>query len=147
MSSRHHRTRLAVLTAVTACALLVPVSAAVASDRASVPSATTTERPVPADKAAELKRAEAAKAEAAKKAGVPEDSSREEIRKAEALKAEAAKRASADGNLPRGGVAAGEAPAEDTGATTLAGSVAGALLLAGAGTFVLRRRAAERRDA
>ncbi|KAB2588762.1 hypothetical protein F5983_30835, partial [Streptomyces arboris] len=43
---------------------------------------------------------------------------------------------------PRGGVAAGERPAGtgDNSTTALAGSVAGAALLAGAGTLVLRRR-------
>ncbi|MFG3408414.1 hypothetical protein [Streptomyces sp. NPDC048142] len=45
---------------------------------------------------------------------------------------------------PRGGVAAGERPAGsgDNSTTVLAGSVAGAALLAGAGTLVLRRRSA-----
>ncbi|MEU5718734.1 LPXTG cell wall anchor domain-containing protein [Streptomyces sp. NPDC020403] len=45
--------------------------------------------------------------------------------------------------MPRGGVAAGERPVADTGsATALYGSAAGAVLLAGAGTIVLRRRSA-----
>ncbi len=45
---------------------------------------------------------------------------------------------------PRGGVAAGERPAGsgDNSTALLAGSTAGAALLAGAGTFVLRRRSA-----
>ncbi|WP_103534416.1 hypothetical protein [Streptomyces sp. SM11] len=45
---------------------------------------------------------------------------------------------------PRGGVAAGERPAGsgDNSTAVLAGSVAGAALLAGAGTIVLRRRSA-----
>ncbi|MEV7679154.1 hypothetical protein AB0O64_11450 [Streptomyces sp. NPDC088341] len=145
---RHNRLRSAVLTAVAAGALLVPVSAAVASDKTPAPSASAsvTERPTTADKDAERKRAEAAKAEAAraeaaKRAGTSKDLSPEEIRKAEAAKAASV------GNAPRGGVDAGEAPAAgNTGVTTLVGSAAGALLLAGAGTFVLRRRSAERRD-
>ncbi|MFG3430704.1 hypothetical protein [Streptomyces californicus] len=46
---------------------------------------------------------------------------------------------------PRGGVAAGERPVADggtTGTTVLAGSAVGAVLLAGVGTIVLRRRSA-----
>ncbi|MFH8474126.1 hypothetical protein [Streptomyces sp. NPDC018000] len=45
---------------------------------------------------------------------------------------------------PRGGVAAGERPAGTSGdsTTALAGSATAALLVAGAGTFVLRRRSA-----
>ncbi len=50
------------------------------------------------------------------------------------------------GTMPRGGVDAGERPAEQTGATALYGSAAGAVLLAGAGTLVLRRRSAAQRD-
>ncbi|MGW6744947.1 hypothetical protein ACWGDX_30130 [Streptomyces sp. NPDC055025] len=135
---RHNRLRLAVLTAVAAGTLLVPVSAAVASDKTPAPSApaSVTEQPTEADKDAERK-----KAEDAKRAGISEDLSPEEIRKAEAAKA------ASIGNAPRGGVDAGEAPAAgDTGVTTLIGSATGALLLAGAGTFVLRRRSAGRRD-
>ncbi|MFE4454915.1 hypothetical protein [Streptomyces sp. NPDC056796] len=45
------------------------------------------------------------------------------------------------GTVPRGGVAAGERPAEN-GSTALYGSAAGAVLLAGAGVLVLRRRSA-----
>ncbi|MFF3753483.1 hypothetical protein ACFYYH_23925 [Streptomyces sp. NPDC002018] len=125
--SRRHRLRLAVLTAVAAGTMLAPVSAAVASDRTPAPSAPAAQRPTTADETADRKRAEAAKATAARRA-------------------EAAKRAAIADTAPRGGVAAGEAPAGNTGITTLVGPVTGALLLAGAGTFVLRRRAAERRD-
>ncbi|OKJ45122.1 MULTISPECIES: hypothetical protein [unclassified Streptomyces] len=48
------------------------------------------------------------------------------------------------GAVPRGGVAAGERPVAASGdnTTVLAGSAAAALLVAGAGTFVLRRRGA-----
>ncbi|MCX4761738.1 hypothetical protein OG562_12275 [Streptomyces sp. NBC_01275] len=121
--SRHHTLRLAVLTAVAAGALLAPVSAAFAAD--PTPSASTGEDLT----AAEKKIADA-----------------KEARAQEAKKAEAAK---AGKDLPRGGVAAGEAPASDSGDSTaaLAGSAAGAVLLAGAGTFVLRRRAAGRHNA
>ncbi|MGW8555194.1 sortase-dependent protein [Streptomyces tubercidicus] len=49
---------------------------------------------------------------------------------------------------PRGGVAAGEKPAATSadGTTAAVGTAAGALLLAGAGTLVIRRRAAARHD-
>ena len=65
----------------------------------------------------------------------------------EAAVAEARKGA-AEKRMPRGGVNAGEAVVKDGGTSTtaLAGSAAGALLLAGAGTFVIRRRAAGRRE-
>ncbi|MDQ0988138.1 LPXTG cell wall anchor domain-containing protein [Streptomyces sp. V2I9] len=45
---------------------------------------------------------------------------------------------------PRGGVAAGERPitGDDSSTTVLAGSAVGAVLLAGVGTIVLRRRSA-----
>lgn len=50
------------------------------------------------------------------------------------------------GAAPRGGVAAGERPvaASGDGTAVLAGSAAAALLVAGAGTLVLRRRATAR---
>ncbi|MFB7371919.1 hypothetical protein ACFC0D_18950 [Streptomyces sp. NPDC056222] len=49
---------------------------------------------------------------------------------------------------PRGGVAAGERPADRSGenTTAIAGSVAGAAILAGAGTVMLRRRGAAHRN-
>ncbi|SCE19300.1 hypothetical protein GA0115239_13084, partial [Streptomyces sp. BpilaLS-43] len=47
---------------------------------------------------------------------------------------------------PRGGVDAGERPAGSTDATALYGSAAGAILLAGAGTLVVRRRSAAQRN-
>ncbi|GGT38697.1 hypothetical protein GCM10010207_43630 [Streptomyces atratus] len=51
------------------------------------------------------------------------------------------------GAAPRGGVAAGERPAGTSGdsTTALAGSAAAAVLVAGAGTVVLRRRSAAQR--
>ncbi|MFJ2215215.1 sortase-dependent protein [Streptomyces sp. NPDC101062] len=124
--SRHLRLRLAVLTAVAAGAMLVPATAAVASDQAqaSVPHAAASEKP--GDKSAGAKMKE----DAVQKA-------------AAARKAEAAKKAGAD-TVPRGAVAAGEAQAGSSGVAPLAGTAAGALLLAGAGTFVLRRRATAR---
>ncbi|MEE1799885.1 hypothetical protein PUR57_14605 [Streptomyces sp. JV176] len=169
--SRHLRLRLAVLTAVAAGAMLVPATAAVASDQAqaSVPHAAASEKPGDKSAGAKMKEdavqkaAAARKAEAAKKAGAdtvprgavaagdaPTDESagakmkRAAVQKAAAArKAEAAKKAGAD-TVPRGAVAAGEAQAGSSGVAPLAGTAAGALLLAGAGTFVLRRRATAR---
>lgn len=117
--------RLAVLTGVVAGALLVPASAAFATDPTPTPGAT--------DLTPEGKEALEKKAEDARTA-----------KEAEARKAEAAKAGSAQ-DYPRGGVAAGEAPAGDN-TGTLIGSATGALLLAGAGTYVLRRRTTARRE-
>ena len=116
--------RLAVLTGVAAGALLVPASAAFATDSTPTPGATDL---TPADKEVlEKKKAEDART----------------LKEAEARKAQEAKKAGLE--YPRGGVAAGEAPAGDN-TGTLIGSATGALLLAGAGTFVVRRRSAARR--
>ncbi|WP_405767449.1 sortase-dependent protein [Streptomyces sp. NBC_01538] len=120
--------RIAVLTGVAAGALLVPATAAFATDPTPTPGATDL---TPEGKEALAKK----KAEDARTS-----------KEAEARKAEAAKAASGK-DYPRGGVAAGEAPAQDDNNTgTLIGSATGALLLAGAGTYVLRRRTAGRRD-
>ncbi|MEW2120056.1 sortase-dependent protein [Streptomyces sp. NPDC005474] len=120
--------RIAVLTGVAAGALLVPATAAFATDPTPTPRATDL---TPEGKDALAKK----KAEDARMS-----------KEAEARKAEAAKSASGK-DYPRGGVAAGEAPAQDDNNTsTLIGSATGALLLAGAGTYVLRRRTAARRD-
>ncbi|MEU8868611.1 hypothetical protein, partial [Streptomyces umbrinus] len=90
--SRQLTLRFAVLTAVATGAMLVPVGAAVADDPTPTPTAATGEDKTAAEK----------KAEDAKKA-----------KELEARKAAAAK------DLPKGGVAAGEAPAGDTGTGTL----------------------------
>ncbi|MDF6017232.1 hypothetical protein [Streptomyces sp. JH34] len=50
------------------------------------------------------------------------------------------------GAVPRGGVDAGERPAGEAGGTALYGSAAGAVLLAGAGVLVLRRRSSAQRN-
>ena len=119
--------RLVVLTGVAAGALLLPATAAFATDPTPKPGATDL---TPAEQdALEKKKAEDAR----------------ELKEAEARKAEAAKAASGK-DYPRGGVAAGEAPAQDDNTGTLIGSATGALLLAGAGTYVLRRRTTARRD-
>ncbi|WP_369034502.1 MULTISPECIES: sortase-dependent protein [Streptomyces] len=116
--------RIAVLTGVAAGALLVPASAAFATDPTPTPGATDL---TPADKEALAKK----KAEDARA-----------LKEAEARKAQEAKKLGKD--YPRGGVAAGEEPAGDN-TGTLIGSATGALLLAGAGTYVVRRRTSARR--
>ncbi|MFD5631146.1 hypothetical protein [Streptomyces sp. NPDC127072] len=122
-----HPLRIAVLTGVAAGALLVPATAAFATDPTPTPGATDS---TSADKEA-LAKKKAADARTLKEA---------EARKA----AEAQKAGGKD--YPRGGVAAGEAPAQDDNTGTLFGSATGALLLAGAGTYVLRRRTTARRE-
>ncbi|MFC8827007.1 hypothetical protein ACFT9I_16900 [Streptomyces sp. NPDC057137] len=141
--SHRHRLRLVVLPAVVAGAMLVPVSAAVASDGKPTPSASVADEE---KSVAEKKKEDAAKERsdkdaAAKKAAAAKEASGQE----KMTKEKAAKKAAAAKQAPRGGVAAGEAPAEDSATATLVGSAAGALLLAGAGTFVVRRRSAARR--
>ncbi|MEU0950513.1 sortase-dependent protein [Streptomyces canus] len=119
--------RIAVLTGVAAGALLVPATAAFATDPTPTPGATDS---TSADKEALAK----------KKAEDARTRKEAEARKA----AEAQKTGGKD--FPRGGVAAGEAPAQDDNTGTLIGSATGALLLAGAGTYVLRRRTTARRE-
>ncbi|MFJ9381636.1 sortase-dependent protein [Streptomyces sp. NPDC101455] len=119
--------RIAVLTGVAAGALLVPATAAFATDPTPTPGATDS---TSADKEALAKK----KAEGAR--------TRKE---AEAKKAAEAQKTGGK-DYPRGGVAAGEAPAQDDNTGTLIGSATGALLLAGAGTYVLRRRTTARRE-
>ncbi|MFE9461968.1 hypothetical protein [Streptomyces californicus] len=107
----------AVLAAVAAGAVLVP-SAAAFADSSPKPVASEPAASEPAPAAPSPERSEAASAAPGEAAPAP---------------------------APRGGVAAGERPAADsgtTGTTVLAGSAVGAVLLAGAGTIVLRRRSA-----
>ncbi|MFH9548528.1 sortase-dependent protein [Streptomyces sp. NPDC017435] len=120
--------RFAVLTALASGVLLAPATAAVAADPTPSASPATDQ-----DTAVAKRKAEADKAAKAKEAK------------------EGLRDAGSDDRLPRGGVAAGEAVTE-TGSdgdntTALAGSAAGVLLLAGAGTFVVRRRTAARHHA
>ncbi|MFD6290442.1 hypothetical protein [Streptomyces sp. NPDC060205] len=119
--------RIAVLTGVAAGALLVPATAAFATDPTPTPGATDSTK---ADREALAKK----KAEDART-----------LKEAEARKAAEAQKAGGK-DYPRGGVAAGEAPAQDDNTGTLIGSATGALLLAGAGTYVLRRRTTARRE-
>ncbi len=119
--------RVAVLTGVAAGALLVPATAAFATDPTPSPGATDLTQ---ADKEALAKK----KAEDART-----------LKEAAARKAMEAQKAGGK-DYPRGGVAAGEAPAQDDNTGALVGSATGALLLAGAGTYVLRRRTTARRE-
>ncbi|MFF2999516.1 sortase-dependent protein [Streptomyces sp. NPDC057950] len=119
--------RIAVLTGVAAGALLVPATAAFATDQTPTPGATDS---TSADKEAVAKK----KAEDART-----------LKEAEARKAAESQKAGGK-DYPRGGVAAGEAPAQDDNTGTLIGSATGALLLAGVGTYILRRRTTARRE-
>ncbi|MFE6984651.1 hypothetical protein [Streptomyces griseus] len=129
--------RAAVLAAVAAGAVLVP-SAAAFADASPKPSepAVATPSPERSEAAAEAPRDAAPSA-------VPRGGVAAGDRPAPAPK-EAAPAEAAPSVTPRGGVAAGERPAGsgDNSTAVLAGSVAGAALLAGAGTIVLRRRSA-----
>ncbi|MFC8657112.1 hypothetical protein ACFUCT_18275 [Streptomyces parvus] len=133
--------RAAVLAAVAAGAVLVP-SAAAFADASPKPSAPVEATPAP-------ERSEAA-AEAPKDAApavTPRGGVAAGDRPAPVPK-EAAPVEAAPAVTPRGGVAAGERPVSsgDNSTALLAGSAAGAALLAGAGTFVLRRRSAAGRN-
>ncbi|WP_329237202.1 LPXTG cell wall anchor domain-containing protein [Streptomyces sp. NBC_01460] len=128
--------RTAVLVAAAIGAVLLPSAAAVADGTPAVkPPAEKTESPTPAPEGAEAGAATPAPApegaeQSATAAPVPADSVR-------------------PGTVPRGGVAAGELPAGDTGSasdTVPYGSAAGIALLAGAGVLVLRRRSAAQRN-
>jgi len=113
--SPRHRMRLVILPAVVTGALLLPASAALASDGKPTPSASDG---TPAGLSAEEKKAADERTLAEEKKRGADDTRR----------------------TPRGGVDAGEAPATDPGTGPLVGSAVGALVLAGAGTLVLRRR-------
>uniref|UniRef100_A0AAU3H7K8 Tat pathway signal sequence domain protein n=1 Tax=Streptomyces sp. NBC_01401 TaxID=2903854 RepID=A0AAU3H7K8_9ACTN len=111
--------RTAVLAAVGLGAVLLPSAAAVADD--------ATPTPVPAE------RTESPSA------------ARQDAKPSEAPTPVPADSVPA-GKMPRGGVDAGERPAQGAGDTALYGSAAGAVLLAGAGVLVMRRRSAAQRN-
>ncbi|GGS44680.1 hypothetical protein F2B00_09035 [Streptomyces parvus] len=127
--------RAAVLAAVAAGAVLVP-SAAASADASPKPSAPVEATPAPERSEAAAEAPENAAPAVTPRVNVAGD------RPAPAPKA------AAPAVTPRGGVAAGERPAGsgDNSTALLAGSAAGAALLAGAGTFVLRRRSAAGRN-
>ncbi|WP_278191883.1 hypothetical protein [Streptomyces sp. TRM75563] len=124
--------RAAVLAAVAAGAVLVP-SAAAFADASPKPSEPAVATPAPERSEAAAEAPRDAAPSAVPRGGVA----------AGDRPAPAAKEA-APSVTPRGGVAAGERPegSGDNSTAVLAGSVAGAALLAGAGTIVLRRRSA-----
>ncbi|MEV7871061.1 sortase-dependent protein [Streptomyces sp. NPDC088124] len=99
-------------------------------------------------KARAVEKAKAASQAAPRGAVAAGDAPSEKAKRAEdaaAMKARAVEKAKAASQAaPRGAVAAGEAPASSNGVAPLAGTAAGAMLLAGAGTFVIRRRSAAR---
>ncbi|MEE1845829.1 hypothetical protein ABZ776_21645 [Streptomyces sp. NPDC007076] len=126
--------RTAVLAAVAAGAVLVPSAAAFADASPSTPS-------VERSAAAGTNGGAGATPEAAQPSAVPRGGVAAGDSPAPAVKRPGSA-------APRGGVAAGERPAGTSGDSTtmIAGSAAGALLLAGAGTVVLRRRSAAQRN-
>ncbi|MGW0960723.1 hypothetical protein ACWD4K_17170 [Streptomyces gelaticus] len=135
--------RTAVLAAVAAGAVLVP-SAAAFADSSPSPKAPAAEKSAPArvDLSATPEPKENTRQPVTPRGGVAAGESPAPARaKAEPI----VKRSGA--TAPRGGVAAGERPAgtSDDRTTALAGSAA-ALLVAGAGTIVLRRRSAAQRN-
>ncbi|MFJ6615484.1 hypothetical protein ACIQPT_34995 [Streptomyces sp. NPDC091289] len=129
--------RAAVLAAVAAGAVLVPSTAAFA-DASPKPSEPASAAPSP-----ERSKAAADAPKEAAPAVTPRGGVAAGDRPTPAPK-EAGPEEAAPAVTPRGGVAAGEriAGSGDNSTTVLAGSVAGAALLAGAGTLVLRRRSA-----
>ncbi|MFI8004841.1 hypothetical protein [Streptomyces sp. NPDC086010] len=116
--------RTAVLTAVAAGAVLLPSAAALADG---------TPTPVPADPATSAAPAEQAATPVPSQAARPE-------------RPTAAPAPLPADRMPRGGVDAGERPAQDAAGSALYGSAAGAVLLAGAGLLVVRRRTAAQRN-
>ncbi|WP_326769098.1 hypothetical protein OG978_35240 [Streptomyces sp. NBC_01591] len=137
--------RTAVLAAVAAGAVLVP-SAAAFADSAPSPSAPSVRKSAAAARAdggATAVPKERAQPSVAPRGGVAAGDS---PAPAPAKTAATVKRPGAA--APRGGVAAGERPVGTAGdrTTAVAGSAAAALLVAGAGTIVLRRRSAAQRN-
>ncbi|MFJ8173349.1 hypothetical protein ACIQ64_33625 [Streptomyces sp. NPDC094473] len=123
--------RTAVLAAVGLGAVLLPSSVAAADDSPTPVPAERTESPTPAPGTAQP-------AESA----TPTPAPAEPTEAATPVPAESVPA----GTMPRGGVDAGERPAEGSGVTALYGSAAGAALLAGGGVLVLRRRSAAQRN-
>ncbi|MFE3153180.1 hypothetical protein ACFXJ6_42210 [Streptomyces sp. NPDC059218] len=135
--------RTAVLAAVAAGAVLVP-SAAAFADATPSPSAPSVKRSAAAH--AEGGGTTTEPTRSAEPSAVPRGGVAAGDSPAPAKAEPTVKRPGAA--APRGGVAAGERPAGTSGdqTTALAGSAAAALLVAGAGTFVLRRRSAAQRN-
>ncbi|WP_328320903.1 hypothetical protein [Streptomyces sp. NBC_00388] len=139
--------RTAVLAAVAVGTVLVPSTAAFASDSPKPAAAKTEPSAAPADRSEAAARANAPRAVrpgTAPRGGVAAgDKPAPKARVATPVPKDRAAAAPA----PRGGVAAGERPTGNSGTTpALIGSAAGAVLLAGAGTVVLRRRSTAQRN-
>ncbi|MFF2012063.1 hypothetical protein ACFVWY_23675 [Streptomyces sp. NPDC058195] len=134
----HRLLRTTVLAAVAAGAVLIP-SAAAFADTTPKPAAPSVQR-----SAAAADRAKASAGTTSEVTGRPAVVPRGGVAAGESPTPVPARTAAGAGTTPRGGVNAGERPAGASGdhTTALAGPAAGALLLAGAGTFVLRRRSA-----
>ncbi|WP_327111943.1 hypothetical protein OG206_03215 [Streptomyces sp. NBC_01341] len=117
--------RTAVLTALAAGAVLLPSAAALADGTPTpVPAEPATASAAPAERTATPEPRQAARTGRPTPAPEPMPASR----------------------MPRGGVDAGERPAQDAAGTALYGTAAGAVLLAGAGVLVVRRRTAAQRN-
>ncbi|WP_030565856.1 hypothetical protein [Streptomyces aureocirculatus] len=155
---RTHLRAVAVATAVAGGVLAAPTASAFASDATPKPKPTPpTSAPAPEEVAEKREAAEKALKEgkpvpAPPRGGV--DAGDRPVVHEEAAKPtrkpaaeEDRKQAAEDARVPKGAVAAGERPASGSDSTnTLIGSAAGMALLAGAGTIVLRRRAAVRQQ-
>ncbi|WP_320784645.1 LPXTG cell wall anchor domain-containing protein [Streptomyces sp. CRN 30] len=127
--------RAAVVTLGVTGAVLLPTTGALATDDptrapSAAPSEATEAKPEPTT---------------APEDGADRTDRAEEVEAAEPAEDNGPTRAPQQGEIPRGGVAAGERPATDSN-TTLYGTAAGTVLLAGAGTYVLRRRAGAQRN-
>ncbi|MER5359645.1 hypothetical protein [Streptomyces sp. NPDC002785] len=136
----HHRLslRTVVLAAVAVGAVLVPSTTAFADSAPASPAPSVEPSAAAARAGATTAPTPGAEPSVVPRGGVAAGDS-----PAPAVERPAAAKRSA-GAAPRGGVAAGERPAGTSGdsTTALAGSATAALLVAGAGTFVLRRRSA-----
>lgn len=126
--------RNALLAALAAGAVLVPATSAFADSAPAKPSSASAE-PSAARPAASAEPAQSARPSAVPRGGVA------------AGDRPSAAPSAVPATAPRGGVAAGERPAggSNDGTAALVGTALGAVLVAGAGTVVLRRRSAAAR--
>ncbi|MFH8793331.1 hypothetical protein [Streptomyces sp. NPDC017941] len=153
---RTHLRAVAVATAVAGGVLAAPTASAFASDATPKPKSTPpSSAPAPEDVAKKREAADKALKEGKPAPAPPRggvDAGDRPVVRAESAKPtpkpaapEDHKEAAEEARAPKGAVAAGERPASGGDSTnTLIGSAAGMALLAGAGTIVLRRRAAVR---
>lgn len=127
--------RSALLAALAAGAVLVPATSAFADSAPAKPSSASAEPSAAARPAASAEPAQSARPSAVPRGGVA------------AGDRPSAAPSAVPATAPRGGVAAGERPAggSNDGTAALVGTALGAVLVAGAGTVVLRRRSAAAR--